>query len=486
MSRSTNPSFLKRTMTVLAFAGTGIASIFYIQAFAQIDPLLKMRRGAVISPDQMGISLGNVHLVQYRGDKKVAEATVDKVFIPSDRSQFQLSQVHDATYFAENGKKVQFSAPKAVWNATGRIMTANEGVRMWNTDMDLRTAVFRINERQQTLYMPGRIVGNFYKGKLLANNLSYNISDKYAKFGPVSWDGNLALNLQDDGTAVRKQWKIESAGGDYTDKKGIQTFTKGTATDFDIIVKADLIVLEKSTDIVTATGNVRYYSPKANVSCEKAVIYRKEKRAVLTGAVDMLVKPKEKQTKAVVEEIPPFKPVVPKEIAEERPAAPPTQASGQSNPLDDDLQNAKTLRSYPTAITAARIEYWYARGSRRAVISGGPQARQDLPEGRWRHMWAHEAFYDGEKEFLTLKSRPGKADARAQTSIGDDVIAESVVVSTKEDEDDLEAKGVKATVYGKSDEDGGVGPKPPDPIKPKTGGGGLQGPINNKKPPRRR
>ncbi|MBC8063815.1 MAG: hypothetical protein H7Y17_03230 [Chlorobia bacterium] len=486
MSRSTKPSFLKRTMTVLAFAATGIASIFYIQAFAQIDPLLNMRKGAIVSPDQMGISLGKVHLVQYRGDKKVAEATVGKVFIPSDRSQFQLSQVHDAAYFAENGKKVHFSAPKAVWNATGRIMTADEGVRMWNADMDLRTAVFRINERQQTLYVPGRIAGTLSKGKLLANNLSYDISKQFAKFGPVSWDGNLALNLQDDGAAVRKQWKIDSAGGDISIKNGIKHFTKGTATDFDIIVKADLIQHDEKTDVVTATGNVQYFSPKANVTCEKAVIYRKEKRAVLTGAVDMLVKPKDKQTKAVIEEIPPFKPVVPKEIAEDRPAAPPTQATGQGNPIDDDVQNAKTLKNYPTAITAAKIEYWYAKGSRRAVITGSPQARQDLPEGRWRHMWAHEAFYDGETEFLTLKSRPGKADARAQTSVGDDIIAVSVVVSTKEDDDDLVDTGVKATVYGKSDEDGEVGPKPPDPIKPKPGGGGLQGPIKGTKPPRRR
>jgi lipopolysaccharide export system protein LptA len=218
---------------------------------------------------------------------------------------------------------------------------------------------------------------------------------------------------------------------------------------------------------------VKYFSPKANMSCEKAVIYRKEKRAVLTGNVDMLVKPKDKQTKAVVEEIPPFRPEVPKEISTERPAAPPTEKQG--NPIDDDLQNAKTLRNYPTAITAAKIEYWYAKGDRHAIITGSPQARQVLPEGRWRKLWAHEAQYDGEKEFLTLISREGQSDARAQTSLGDDIVAERVVVSTKEDDDDLEAKGVKATVYGKSDEDTGI--KPPDPIKPKTGGGGLKGNI---------
>lgn len=465
---------------VLALAGTAVASIFYIQEFAKIDPLLNMGKRSAGPNQQLGMSLGNVKLIHYSGKRRISEATMDKVFITKDRSTYNMEGVSHGAYITKEGKRMNFSAPRAVWNARGRVLNATDGVRVWNKDLDLKTALFRMNERDQILYVPGRVNGKFYDGKLTANNFRYDIPIGYAKFGPVVWDGNLALDLQDGGQPQRKQWKIESAGGDYKDKNGVQSFEKGTATDFDIIIKADLIQLEKKTDIVTATGNVRYYSAKANLTCEKAVIYRKEKRAVLTGAVDMLVKPKDKQSKAVVEEIPPFRPVVPKEIATDRPEAPPT-APTKNNQIDDDLQNAKTLRQYPTAITAEKVEYWYAKGSRRAIITGAPQARQELPEGRWRHMWAHEAHYNGETEFLTLLSRAGKADARAQTSIGDDVIAEKVIVSTKEGDDDMEAKNVKATVYGKPDEDGDVGPKPPDPIKPKTGGGNLSGQIGGRR-----
>lgn len=471
-------------MTVLAIAATAVGSIFYIQEFAKIDPLVNMRKGNMIPPDELGISLGNVKLVQYRGDKRVAEATVDKVFIPSNRSQYQMHGVSRGAYIAEDGKRVNFEAPTAVWNATGRILTADKA-RLWNKDVDLKTPLFRIMEREQAMYVPGTIRGRFFGGKLTTVNMRYDIAQKYARFGPFKWEGNLAVNLQGDGQGARKQWLIESDGGDFTEKKGIRTATKGTATDGEIIVKADKIVHEVESDLVTATGNVKYFSAKANVSCAKAVIYRKEKRAVLTGAVDMLVKPKDKQTKAEVVEIPPFRPVVPNEIATDRPGAPPVQRDPRESQLDDDLQNAKTLKSYPTAITASKIEYWYGKGSRRAVITGDPQARQDLPGGRWRHVWAHEALYNGETEFLTLKSQAGKAQARAQTSLGDDIIAETVIVSTKEDEDDLEAKNVKARVFGKSDEDGGVGPKGPDPIRPGNGGG-LQGPIGGRKPPSRR
>lgn len=473
-------------MTVLALAATAVGSIFYIQEFAKIDPLVNMGKRNSMTPDQLGINLGKVHLVQYRGAKKVVEANVEKVFIPTNRYQYQLDNVSHGTFFAEDGKKVNFSAPKVIWNASRRVMTADHGTRIWNNDVDLKTALFRINEREQSLYVPGEIKGKLFKGKLVANNFRYELQTQFAKFGPVEWQGDLALNLQDDGPAVRKQWKITSEGGDFSVKNKVKTFTKGTATDFDIIVKADKIVHEEETDLVTATGHVLYFSPKANVSCDKAVIYRKEKRAVLTGAVDMLVKPKDKQTKAEVVEIPPFRPVVPREVAEERPDAPPVLKDPKPSQTDDDVQNAKTLKNYPTAITAEKIEYWYGKGNRHAIITGSPQARQDLPEGRWRHMWAHQALYNGETEFLTLLSREGKADARAQTSLGDDIIAERVVVSTKENDDDLEAKGVKATIFGKSDEDGGVGTKPPDPLKPTKGGkgGGLQGPIGGgKKPP---
>ena len=92
-------------------------------------------------------------------------------------------------------------------------------------------------------------------------------------------------------------------------------------------------------------------------------------------------------------------------------------------------------------------------------------------------MWAFQGYYDGEKETLKMDSRPGTTDTRSMTSVGDDIVADEVLVSTKEDDEDLEAKGVKGKIYGKPDEDEGGGAKKPDPIKPGKSGGGLSGPI---------
>ena len=476
MSLSTRPSIWKRIATVGLLAAAGVGLIAYVQEFAKIDPLVNMRKRTGISPDQLGISLGKVKLVQYSGKRRVGMATVDELFIPANRSQYRMTGITEGAYFTENNRKFNFTAPSATYNATRRTMVADKGVRVWDKDIDLKTAMFRLNQKSETLYIPGEVKGKFFSGQLVSNNMLYAMKNDLVTVGPTNWNGNLALSLQDEAKPVQKRWEFDSVKGTFNIKGDLRTWEKGTATDGEIIIQADKIEHNNKTDVVTATGNVRYFSARANLTCEKAVIFRKEKRAVLTGAVDMLIKPKKDQSKAMIEEIPPFKPVVPEEVAKSRPGAPAGQKSEQQKKLDDNVQNPKTIRDYPMVVTAAKVEYWYGRGSRRAVITGDPQARQELPEGRWRHLWAFQAFYDGEKETLRMESRQGQMDTRLLTSVGDDVVAEQVTVSTKEDDEDLEAKGMKGTIFGKSDDDE-VGPPPPDPIKPKTGGGGLSGTI---------
>ena len=483
MSRSTKPSAFRKALTTLAFAVAAVGLIAYVQEFAKIDPLVNMRKRNLSVSDQVGVKMGDVHYVHYSGSRKAAEANMEQIFIPSHRGEYRMESVTKGVYYTEDGKTVNFDAPTAKWDAIARVLTAENGVRVRNKDFDIKANLLRVHERNQTLYVPGKFGGKFFRGAITATNLLYEMKKDTVTVGPTHWNGNVALSLQDGATPQLKRWEFDSAKGTIKIKGKNRIWEKGTATDGDIIVQADLIEHNETTDIVTATGNVRYFSPKANLSCEKAVIYRKEKRAVLTGAVDMLVKPKNAQTKAEVVEIPPFRPTVPTEVAKNRPAAPPTPPNIQQQKLDDDVQSPKTLRDYPMAITAAKIEYWYGRGNRHAIVTGDPQARQELPEGRWRHLWAYSAFYDGEKETLKMESRPGNADTRVMTSVGDDIVAEEVLVSTKEDDEDLEAKGARGKIYGKPDEDDTRTP-PPDPLKPgnKSGSGGLRGNIRNQPP----
>jgi len=488
MSRSNKAAILKRSLTVLALGAGGVLALIYVQAFSRIDPFSRLRPGGIRNDEEEGIRLGDVHFVEYDGAKKTAEATVDNVFITRDRQQYRLGGVRDGVYYTGSGKPLHFSSPKALWNSTYSLLLADEGVKVWNADLSLATQNIKIDGRKQTMYAPGAIKGLFYKGNLQTTNLLYSVQDGSAQYGPSQWDGNLAISLQDDeDKPAQKMWKFDASGGKVTQKGDVKTMTKATATDGEIIIKADEVVYDSKNEVVTATGNVKYYSPKANMTCAKVVAYRREKRAVLTGDVNMLVKPKDKQTKAVVEEIPPFRPVVPDQVAAGRPEAPPIK-EGQPGQADQELQDPKTIRNYPIAVNAGQIEYWYGKGKKHAIITESPQARQELPGNRWRHVWAWKGFYDGEAETLKMTSHPGTQEARYKGSNGDDTVAEDVTVSTKEDVQDFEATNAKGLINGKSDDDtDDLGPKGPDPIKPDKnggkgkgntkGGGGLSGPI---------
>jgi hypothetical protein len=184
----------------------------------------------------------------------------------------------------------------------------------------------------------------------------------------------------------------------------------------------------------------------------------------------MLVKPKaeEQNYKPREEEIPNFKPMAADEKAAT--AAATNGPSPQEKELDKKLRSGNTFREYPMTVTSTNVVYWYARGNRRAKITGNPQARQEFPGSRWRHIWTHEALYDGEQETLLLESSKGAFDTRYRNSIGEDLVATNFLISTKEDDDSYEGKNIKGNIYA-DDEDVPKEKKPAAPAKPASGGG---------------
>jgi hypothetical protein len=184
----------------------------------------------------------------------------------------------------------------------------------------------------------------------------------------------------------------------------------------------------------------------------------------------MLVKPKSEEDRPPkVEEIPPFNPIVPEKVAAARPSAP---ADDEQTKLDEQLRSAKSLREFPLAMTAGEIEYFYAKGKRRAIVRGNPQARQEMPGARWRQFWGDNALWDAEKDLLRVNSRPGQRDARMKTSIGDDLMALWFECSTEEGNDAYSGEGITGTVVS-DDED--LPPPAEGATKPPPGA--LRGPI---------
>ncbi len=428
----------------LALGGI-VAVTFWVQCALEVDPFARLRE-APQDELQIGAELTNVALRQYRGPELISRAEVGKIVVRRDRQHFAMRDVRHGEYFGEKGQ-FEYSAASAEWDLLHEQMTATQGVRVWNADMDLQTQLLIYKRASGTLHAPETIQGGLRKGQVEARNFQYQIEDGSYTLGPVVWEGPVAF--QEEGLpAAQAKWKLEGASASR--KGDVEVWTDGKATDGEIIVEAPRIERNVKTDVLTATQGATYYSAKANVSASKVVVYRKEKRAVLPGNVQMLFKPKDQQAaplKAV--EIPPFRPMVPDEVLKSRPQA---QASEEQKKRNEELRSGESLRKYPVAVTADRIEYWYGKGSRKAVITGDPQARQEMPGGRWRHIWTFKAFYDGEKETLRLQSPDDQRTTRIVTSLGDDLTAFWFEISTEEGKDEWSAQSLSGEVSTDEDE----------------------------------
>ena len=467
MSRSNRLAWLRNLLLLLAGAGGIVLSALWLQHIARIDPFAGMRRNDQPQNRQVAVVLEDVQMLRFKGKKLEAKAKIGRIEILDNRQELTFFAVTDGVFHAQKSN-FNFDTDQVEWNAVQQVVQFKGNAHVKNKDVDLKAANFRFNTKKELLDIPGEIGGKFFDGKLVANGLVYNMAEESYKTGPASWEGMLDSPLQEGTTKTR--WKIEFDGITKT-KDGIQSGENARATDGEIIVKADKLSRDVKTDVITATGNVRYFSAKSNLRAEKVVVDRKAKHAILTGAVDMLLKPEDKQTLDEVE-IPPFRPMVPDAVSKERPPAP---VQGE----DDEVSSTKSIRKYPVVVTAAKVEYWYGKGNRHAIITGDPQAQQELLNGRWRRAWTYKALYDGEKELLKLvSSAAGKREARMKNSRGEDLMAEWFEISTKEDDDAWTSKNLIGEMYSDEDEDEAANRKrfsrpgnlPPPPLRGPIGG----------------
>lgn len=455
----------------LLYIAGGIVAIIvgnlWLHELARIDPFAAQRElDKQPLGRQVAIRLGNVEMRQYEAGKLTATCKIGRIDIADNRQRLSFFAVTDGKYYAKKGGFL-FDTDKVDWNAAARKVTFDGNAHLKNNDVDLIAKNFTYNQKLETLDIPGKVTGKFFDGKLAANGLTYNLAEDSYSVGPSEWEGALKDPLQE---SQRSRWKIRF-GGVSKRQNGKEIGEDFYATDDEIIVKADKGERDMKTDVITATGNVRYNSAKADLVADKVVIDRRTKKAVLTGNVRMVVKPEDKQ---VLEEreVPPFQPIVPDAIAKNRPPAP----IGFD---DTEVSSTKNIRKYPIAMTALKIEYWYAKGSRHAVITGEPQAQQELTTGRWRKVWAFRADYDAEKEVLKLvSSGDGKRDARMKNSRGEDLSAEWFEISTKEDDDYFSAYKMIGDVFTEGEEDDTINQGRLKKKKaPPPGGAPLKGPI---------
>ena len=442
----------------------------WVVKFVTSDPFvgLHLQNSGTLAAS-IGIRMDDVELRDFNENRLVSSAFAKRVDVQQDRQSATLFNVSRGVYNSEKGP-IRYEAAQAVWNFQSGQVNVTKHVAVRNKDLDLHADGLRFEQLSSLLAISGDISGRLYNGDVVAKALVYNMKTGGIDTGPVEWTGELRLSPQDDKSVTPKKWKIKSDGvksaGSNSDTVIYQNCT---ASDDDLIVAAPLVQVNRKTDVLTASGGIHYYSGKADIVADRCTIFRKEKRAIVGGHVFMFVKPKSQEDQPPKEEpLPDFKPVAPSQVI----------ATHNTGPLDkdalkakeDEIRSSKNFREFPLVVVSEKIEYWYAKGNRHATITGAPQMRQALKADEWRHIWAYSAQYDGESEQLKLLSSGKNRDALMKNSLGDEVKAADILVSTKEDDDTFEAHQMLGDIYS-SDDDLPKDDKKAVPPPTKSGGG---------------
>ncbi len=429
--------------------GLVFASYEAIGFVVSVDALKRFKEKNA-GPEPPGVEVSNAEFRAFDDARLVTTANVDRMTMSKDRSNAILEGIKDGIYTTAEGKKYNYTAQVAVYQYYRRHLEIGSGGRVWNQEMDITAPAIELDRNTSQIVAAGQFNGKLSKGKVQAENLAYDLKSGDWKAMKVSWEGQAQVEESPKTT----QWRMK---GDEVEKKGdFMHYTLARADSGEVIILADKIVHNLKTDVIVATGNVRYFGVDANITCPKATVYRKEGRAVMEGGVNMFLKP-EGSAKPEEQEIPPMAVYVPDEIQAGRPL-PPSQQKTSS----DILRDTDTLRRHPATVISNRVEYWYRKGSRKANISGNPMARQEIPNVGWRMVWANTGVWDGEKDELTLRSREGQKDARLKMSNGDDYKAVEFTITTKEADQDWRGKQAE-------------GVSPVDDEEETTGGGGGAG-----------
>lgn len=415
---------------MVALLAVFIGGYFSVAKLVKTDVLAPYRPENTQFPFGEGVIIKGFELKSYRGAELVAQAQVDEATIRNDRSLIELNGVHDGVFYEDKTGNFHFSATKATYGTYSKAILADSDVRVWNKNVDLKAEGFTYDHTSKQVTVKGSVTGKLGDGDVKCEKVVIDLGTSELRTGRAEWVGD----LQVEGGA-KTSWKI-SAG--TTKMNGsVVIYGEARGEDKETIVSCDTMTYDRKADIVTSSGNVQYFGREANITCAKAVIERKPGKATLTGKVAMLVKAKVTAPKE--EQIPPFTPKVPPAVKETRPEADTTPAQDAKAEQEEQVRTSKNLREYPIAISSERIEYWYRKGSRKALVTGKPFARQQLPDLAWRELYADKAEWNGETERLILLTVGKERGVRLLNSLGDDMMALRVETSTKEGDDDLSA-----------------------------------------------
>ncbi|MCH8273638.1 MAG: hypothetical protein IH851_02475 [Armatimonadetes bacterium] len=446
---------------LLALSG-GALVFASVRWLAAVDPFARFLSGAYSEPlgSGVGSTMQDVDVTIRDGSDLVISFSAAEVTLRRDQQYMRLTIISDGKVYDEGREAAWFEAGIATYRGNQGLLEVAGAPRAGTEDWELRADRVFIDRGQKQMRAPGGMRGRYLDGDVTAATFVLNYADGTAEATDFEWEGPVAVDQegrQEQRPVLISGERFES----FTDPER-QVFYTAEAIDEDTILRADVITRYVEEDVFIAEGNCEYRSPDAVLIAPKVVVYHKEKRAVITGGVYVLVKPEEdKGAPAAGPPLPPAEPELPEGIRQPPGAE---QEQEQEEDTQERVRSTENLRQYPIVITCEKVEYFYQEGEKRAILTGSPKARQDLGEGAWREITAPLALYQEDEELLTLESSEGERDVRLTNSNGDDLTAKRVVISTVEGKEEYTAIEIKGTIMVPREESKGGG---------KGGGGGI-------------
>lgn len=381
----------------LAVLAWGVHRLQQIDPFARFNPLY-----AQAGMGDTLVRFTHIEVLARQLDQPLWRMQVMRADLSRDRQRWQLEGVQEAVLYAEGKPSWRLHARYATYEGASRYLQVFNASLSSDT-ITLQCDLVSWQDHTRQLRCAGRIRGTLRDGEFAASSLHYLGSEQRIVAEGVRLlvrtDLQLANLLQTPATAsngapARNTRRVEITFRRLEEQQGKTRIGEGLVIrDGDTTITADRAEQDIEAQIIRAQGNLRVTDPRVDITADRLTIELKEKRALLEGNVQIVVKPKEDTS-----------------------APPPAEES----------RSLRTEMRQPVQITCDRAENLYQK--KVITLSGNLKMVQLLKEsGKTRTLTAQKAVYNSRTEQVQLVGEVHGVDEKGQ-----EFTAPEMLVSVKE------------------------------------------------------
>lgn len=395
--RAAIPSFV--ALACIAVLAWGVHRLQQIDPFARFHPLYA----------QAG--MGNV-LVRFTGlevrvrqlGRPLWQMRVRRADLLRDRQQWLLEGIQEAVLYDDGKPLWRLTAAQAAYEGASRFLQVAEA-RLQGDPVRLYCSQATWRDQTRELRCLGIVRGTLRDGEFTAQEVRYLggegrlVAERVrltlrTTFDPVAFLQG-APPADNAGERQPRTRRVEVEFRRLQEQQGKTRIGEGlTIRDGDTLITADRAEQDIEAQVIRATGNLRVTDPRVELTAERLTIELKEKRALLEGNVQILVKPRSSET--------------------------------NGPPTTEETRSLKTELREPVQITCDRAENLYQK--KVITLTGNLKMVQVLQEsGKTRTLTAQKAVYNARTEQVQLVGEVRGVDEKGQ-----EITAPEIVVSVKE------------------------------------------------------